>query len=126
MLFTAATKAFCGGIYTQETGILQSPNYPENYPSDLNCSYQIVANRNQTIQLEWIDFEFEDEILGLCYDKLMVHDGIIKSSNKISEFCGTNLPRNIQSRGHILTLHIQTDGFLSYKGFQVRYTIGKA
>ncbi|RDD39578.1 Tolloid-like protein 1 [Trichoplax sp. H2] len=119
----AATEAGCGGTYTQNTGIIRSPRYPKDYTGNLDCTYQIIAGTNQTIQLEWIDFELEAETLSICYDSLTVYDGQKNTNNEVSQYCGTNLPSNYHSRGHVLTLNFQSDSFISNKGFEAHYTL---
>ena len=33
----------CGGVYTELSGELLSPNYPQNYPNNARCEYHIVV-----------------------------------------------------------------------------------
>ena len=56
-------------MFRQSTGTLKSPNYPSNYPSNLNCSWTIEAKpgMQQAIQLLFMDFYSE-----AGWDKLYV------------------------------------------------------
>ena len=33
----------CGGNYTNSTGDIYSPNYPDDYPNDATCPYNIIV-----------------------------------------------------------------------------------
>jgi len=48
LLFTAP----CGQNFTnQETGVLQSPGYPQHYLNNLNCMWVITAGVNDVIRI---------------------------------------------------------------------------
>ena len=58
----------CGALYTDETGMLQSENYPMSYPRNLNCLYVIrPANDQQLYKLVFNNFSTE-----ACCDKVQV------------------------------------------------------
>ena len=40
-----------------ENGILTSPNYPNSYPNNVECSWTITALHNQTVAIQFLDFE---------------------------------------------------------------------
>jgi CUB domain. len=37
-----------------------SPNYPNDYPSNLRCNYTFIETTNRTIGLNFTDFKIED------------------------------------------------------------------
>jgi hypothetical protein len=46
----------CGGTYFTSKGSLQSPNYPNFYPSRKDCTWIIYARAGQQIKLNVTDF----------------------------------------------------------------------
>lgn len=59
--FRAVWSENCGGIFqaTKYPKIIQSPLYPNAYPSNVNCNYTIVAP-NEDIVIEFTDFLLEN------------------------------------------------------------------
>ena len=48
---------------SRKTGLLNSPNYPNKYPNNLNENYPIVAPAGHTIQLTFIDFRLQVNLI---------------------------------------------------------------
>ena len=63
----------CGALYTDETGMLQSDNYPMSYPRNLNCLYVIrPANEQQLYKLVFTNFSTE-----ACCDTVQVGNRLL-------------------------------------------------
>lgn len=63
----AEIQIACGGELTLSTsvtsGTFTSPNYPQNYPHNVDCGWLITAPANERIQLDFIDnFSIERHI----------------------------------------------------------------
>ncbi|XP_035667019.1 plasminogen-like [Branchiostoma floridae] len=66
---------------TTDTGTFTSPNYPDNYPENLNCRYEISVTPPKVIRLTFTYFELEDP-----FDWVYVYDGNTTDSTfQISE-----------------------------------------
>ncbi len=52
-LYKNVTIAECGGILTQERGVIASPNYGanENYPDNLDCIWTLKAREGSVIKV---------------------------------------------------------------------------
>ena len=48
-------------ITAQNSTDISSPNFPENYPNNMNCTWLIVAHNNATIELSLKGYETERE-----------------------------------------------------------------
>ena len=48
----------CGGFIQAELGVITSPNYPLNYPSNTECVYDVVTMVGSTITVT-IDTDFQ-------------------------------------------------------------------
>ena len=42
----------CGGVFSGSSGVITSPNYPQNYDSNHDCRWIIQANDGETIQVK--------------------------------------------------------------------------
>ncbi|XP_046374979.2 cubilin-like [Haliotis rufescens] len=110
----------CGGIYlasSQGTAIT-SPNYPQNYDSNLICKWIIWAASNTTeIRLAG-NFSLVGGIGANCGgDYLTVYDGAAEPTNFLSKLCGTSSD-TLQSTGNLLTIVMKTDSGYNGKGFR--------
>ena len=86
----------CGGNLTNPNGILTSPSYPYNYPNNQDCVYTITQSSDTFLNLKIFVFDLTSKD---CPDKdyLQIRDGISEDSPLIGQFCGTNIPKSIQT-----------------------------
>ena len=49
----------CGGVYTNTTGFIISPNYPGNYPNNKVCNYTILGRTGDVVRVNFTDFTLE-------------------------------------------------------------------
>ncbi len=56
--------------YTDPTGVIISPNHPNDYFDNADCSYRITVVEGMAIQLEFTAFNTEAR-----YDTLRIYDG---------------------------------------------------
>lgn len=52
----------CSHNYDTETGVLTSPNYPDNYPVQIECIYTITVGINRQIVLRFTNFTLEGNL----------------------------------------------------------------
>ncbi|XP_048462936.1 cubilin [Rhincodon typus] len=119
--FSASFTDRCGANFTASSGRIISPNYPDNYDSNLNCEYLINISDQRLIILQ---FEFFD-VEGFLYcddDSLKIYSGTTASGQPIATLCGFLTPRPISSYGPVLlvfkTNHVNTE-----TGFVVNYNL---
>lgn len=59
---TAAPDGSCSFTYvsaSKKRGELNSPRYPSNYPSDMNCSYLFLAESNEQVTIVFDHFKIK-------------------------------------------------------------------
>ena len=82
----------CNDFLDLESGILTSPNYPYDYPSNRECSWTIIApQQQQIITIQFQDFKvgFEDLILhGHCYIVIYIFFSYFRWKEKIQNGLG--------------------------------------
>ncbi|KAK3892747.1 hypothetical protein Pcinc_003437 [Petrolisthes cinctipes] len=109
----------CGGHYHTETGIITSPNYPENYPHSRICEWTISAPRRQQIRLTFDEMLLEESD-GCNYDFLEIRNGKNPTSPLLTTICSFNqsVPE-VLSHTHQLYIKFQSDYSVQKKGFKL-------
>ena len=88
----------CGGSFTTPNGILTSPSYPRNYPSNADCVHTILGPAATGILLSFLSMD----IKGYSWDcgsenYLEIRDGPSENSPLLEKLCGNEIPSPIQS-----------------------------
>ncbi|XP_030572875.1 uncharacterized protein LOC115771344 [Drosophila novamexicana] len=100
---------------------LYSPEYPNLYPKNINCTRVITAPKGQIIRLDFRN-SFNIEAKEECkFDFLEIRDGQYGFSTLIGKFCGTDFPPEITSKERYLWLHFHSDDTIEYTGFSAVY-----
>uniref|UniRef100_A0A9J7XDS2 CUB and Sushi multiple domains 1 n=1 Tax=Cyprinus carpio carpio TaxID=630221 RepID=A0A9J7XDS2_CYPCA len=107
----------CFFNFTTPSGIILSPNYPEEYGNNMNCVWLIIAEPGNRIHLIFSDFELEPQ-----FDYLIVKDDGMPEPTTFGTFSGKDVPSQIASNGHIMRLEFQSDHSNTGKGFNITYT----
>ena len=72
----------CGGSFTTPNGVFTSPLYPELYPDDADCIYNITQPSGTFILLQISSLNIP------CFDYLEIRDGPFNSSHRLHKLCG--------------------------------------
>lgn len=107
----------CGGNYFSSVGVIRTPNFPNSYDPDLECTWVISAPAGRQIQLNVTDFVLENDMCQ--FDYLQIRNGKTASSPLIGSYCGINIPKLITSQTNSLYLFFKTDSSRSEMGFQI-------
>lgn len=116
-IFVFISTVSCFFNFTTPSGIILSPNYPEEYGNNLNCVWLIIAEPGNRIHLIFSDFELEPQ-----FDYLIVKDDGMPEPTTFGTFSGKDVPSQIASNGHIMRLEFQSDHSNTGKGFNITYT----
>ncbi|XP_036315022.1 cubilin [Pipistrellus kuhlii] len=108
----------CLEDYTEESGTFTSPNFPNNYPHNWQCTYRITVGTTHQIALHFTNFSLEEEIGGECLgDFVEIKDGGYETSPPLGKYCGSNPPPRIISHSNKLWLQFKSDFIESKSGF---------
>ncbi|XP_074855023.1 signal peptide, CUB and EGF-like domain-containing protein 2 isoform X5 [Carettochelys insculpta] len=110
----------CGGELGDFTGYVESPNYPGNYPANVECTWNInpPPKRRILIVVPEIYLPIEDE----CGDYLVMRKSSSSNSVTTYETCQTyERPVAFTSRSKKLWIQFKSNEGNSAKGFQVPY-----
>ncbi|KAK9396207.1 cubilin [Crotalus adamanteus] len=117
--FAASTSA-CGGTFHMERGAFNSPSFPEPYPLNIECVWNLLSSPGNRLQLSFTDFQVE-ESEGCTRDYIEIREGNF-SGSLVGRYCGNSLPVNYTSIiGHILWVKFVSDGSSSRRGFQATF-----
>ncbi|XP_072515943.1 signal peptide, CUB and EGF-like domain-containing protein 2 isoform X3 [Salminus brasiliensis] len=117
---TQCKNRHCGGELGDFTGYIESPNYPGNYPANIECTWIInpPPKRRILIVVPEIFLPMEDE----CGDYLVMRKSSLPNSVTTYETCQTyERPIAFTSRSKKLWIQFRSNEGNSGKGFQVPY-----
>lgn len=111
----------CGGVLTGLSGVLTSPEYPNNYPNNVECRWVIQAMGPAAVKLAFMDFQVEAS--ETCtYDYVAVHGG--RGPPHGQHYCGSTRPPTLVSLGHELQVVFKSDFNIGGRGFKAYYFSG--
>ncbi|ELW69712.1 Deleted in malignant brain tumors 1 protein [Tupaia chinensis] len=105
----------CGGVISSLSGSFSSPQYPENYPTDIQCVWEIHVNKKFRIELMIPSLKLED-ILGCPYDSVEIFDGPRIASLSMGKFCAPSAVIFFSS-SDIMTVVFRSDSMITNTGF---------
>ncbi|XP_018416719.1 PREDICTED: embryonic protein UVS.2-like [Nanorana parkeri] len=113
----------CGGLLTNPQGVITSPNFPNNYPIEAYCHWNISTTSK--VKITFTHFDVEGSMSSICaFDKLQVYNGQGLLSSYKSEFCGKTLPPSITSKQNTMQIVFSSDHSASWTGFRLVYAPG--
>eukprot|EP00795_Rhopilema_esculentum_P012904 gene12904-3657_t len=113
--------AGCGSSLTGSGGVLLSPNYPVNYPPNLDCTWEITVDENKFILLQFEDIDIENDS-GCSYDKLLVQEKSDGSKFKTTgKFCGSKVPKPFQTNSNLAKILFTSDDSENGRGFNLTW-----
>ena len=111
--------ALCNYNLTATTGNFTSPGFPNEYPHDTCCSYQITGEEGKSIKIEFLHFNLEYGS-NCNYDSVKIYEGNSANGVLARTFCG-NGSRMYTSVGNKLFVLFKSDSSIEYQGFFARF-----
>ncbi|XP_078493855.1 CUB domain-containing protein 2-like [Ciona intestinalis] len=111
---TTTTASSCGfnAVATSTSQPITSPNYPNNYPNNADCTWTITASDGMRVQLNLIRFSTERS-----YDYLIILSGV----TQLAKLSGSYSNRIYLSNGKSLTLRFTSDSLFNMPGFNATF-----
>uniref|UniRef100_A0AAR2JXJ0 CUB and Sushi multiple domains 3a n=1 Tax=Pygocentrus nattereri TaxID=42514 RepID=A0AAR2JXJ0_PYGNA len=106
----------CGGTLKGRNGTIESPGFPYGYPNGANCTWVIVVEEGNRIQIVFQSFAVEEE-----YDFLSLYDGHPHPANFRTRLTGFQIPPPVTSTGSVFSLRLTSDFAVSAHGFKIYY-----
>ncbi|XP_053215446.1 cubilin [Podarcis raffonei] len=116
----AASTSACGGTFHMERGAFNSPNFPEPYPPNIECVWNILVSPGNRLQLSFTDFQMEASD-DCNKDYLEIREANV-SGHLVGRFCGDSVLENYTSiTGHGLWVIFVSDASGDGRGFQATF-----
>ncbi|KAJ8005317.1 hypothetical protein DPEC_G00145370 [Dallia pectoralis] len=102
----------------------QSPGFPNRYPSQTRCQWQIRTSQQNVISARFSDFHIEDDCSN---DYVFIYDSLISDETQaITQKCGQRPPSNpleVLSSGNLMLVNLITDSSVQRPGFKAFYSV---
>ncbi|XP_039590589.1 CUB domain-containing protein 2 [Polypterus senegalus] len=122
--FVAYRKDVCGGVLTGFSGVISSPDYPDNYPNSVECSWTIQVSNHTVVSLMFLDFQLENN--DECnFDYVAIFDGSSLTDKHLGNYCGSNQPLDVVSSSNKLLVVFKSDFNIGGRGFKAYYYSGE-
>ena len=102
-------------------GNFTSPDYPQHYAHDLDCSWTITVSAGYYIYIHFEHFHLEDGGSHCPYDYVQIFDGSLASNPITTKRCAYLDSWCVYSHSNVVTITLITDGSVSHPGFSAYY-----
>ncbi|XP_043658315.1 cubilin homolog [Drosophila teissieri] len=117
-------KTTCGGKLAARNGVIESPNYPLNYPAHSECEWQVEVSPHHQIVFEMSDLDLESGY-GCNWDYLEAYDLAEDDSEgrKLFKVCGDveESSELLASSSNMAVVRFISDDSISRKGFRLHF-----
>uniref|UniRef100_A0A8K9V7L3 CUB and Sushi multiple domains 2 n=1 Tax=Oncorhynchus mykiss TaxID=8022 RepID=A0A8K9V7L3_ONCMY len=108
--------AQCGGIQEEMEGMILSPGFPGNYPSNSDCTWRIYLPVGYGAHVQFLNFSTEAN-----HDFLEIRNGPLDTSTVIGRFSGQDVPPSLLTTSHETTVYFHSDHSQNKPGFRFEY-----
>uniref|UniRef100_A0A4W5R0B8 CUB and Sushi multiple domains 2 n=1 Tax=Hucho hucho TaxID=62062 RepID=A0A4W5R0B8_9TELE len=108
--------AQCGGIQGEMEGMILSPGFPGNYPSNSDCTWRIYLAVGYGAHVQFLNFSTEAN-----HDFLEIRNGPLDTSTVIGRFSGQDVPPSLLTTSHETTVYFHSDHSQNRPGFRFEY-----
>ena len=100
------------------TGVIASPNYPNNYPANLRKTEIIEVEEGLSVVMQFTAFVVESH--STCaFDYVTIKNG--DGTTLMEKTCGSSLPAAVTSTSNRVEIFFYTDGDFSYSGWRLTW-----
>lgn len=108
-------------------GTITSKNYPNPYPHNTDCTWNIRVATGRTVAITFEDFNIERHT-SCNFDYVAVYDGPDSNATQLMRTCGNTLPNNgsaIHSSANEIFVRMRSDPTSNARGFKASYITGE-
>ncbi|CAN8017177.1 unnamed protein product [Ixodes persulcatus] len=105
-----------------QQGVVESPNFPDTYPSNSDCYSVIRVKEGEQVALKF-ETLFMERNPKCSSDFVEVFDGPSIESKSLGRFCRENQKSSLElmSTGNTMMVHFHSDDIVNLQGFRARY-----
>lgn len=118
--FKASYYTSCGGDVeiNNKFVFLETPYFPENYPPNSQCTWNITYPQNKTLRI--INYFFNTEVSSGCQDDFLeIRDGFGFNSSLIGRYCGTHMSSKTNATGGKVQFRFSSVAPIKDSGFSI-------
>ncbi|CAL8113620.1 unnamed protein product [Orchesella dallaii] len=104
-------------------GTIQTPNYPEDYPSDTSCEWVLEGPPDSRIQLTVFDLETQAWFLGYYDYVAFSRDGNFEKVDQFAGDANAKTPFLVDSYENKIGIRFKSNGFINYRGLKLEYVV---
>ncbi|MEE6466792.1 hypothetical protein FKM82_007053 [Ascaphus truei] len=119
--FSASFISRCGSNFTKSSGRIVSPNYPNKYNNNLNCTYTIHTEADLYIILTFQTFELESSS-SCSKDGIKIFSDATASRVSLASLCGDSVPAPVSIKGS-MSINFYTNSDTTMHGFMASYRV---
>ncbi|XP_062969375.1 enteropeptidase [Cynocephalus volans] len=111
----------CGGPFElwEPNTTFSSTNFPDSYPNQAFCAWNLNAQEGKNIQLHFQEFDLEN-----IFDVVEIRDGGEDDSLLLAVYTGPGPVPDVFSTSNRMTVLLITDETLAKAGFKANFTTG--
>lgn len=121
MTFNISYKTYrCGGQVSDAAGKISTPQFPNRYNGDLECSWLIKSPGEISVKINFTNVQLLDNDCDKSH--IVVYNGDLINKPRIGKFCGPSIPYDVikSQTNSLLVEYMQTSDSKS-KGFSLSY-----
>ncbi|XP_044765339.1 LOW QUALITY PROTEIN: cubilin-like [Coccinella septempunctata] len=109
-------------LTSKSTGSIKSPNWPNDYPENIDCLWLLQAPAGKSIRLTFFNFDLGND--SYCIgDFLEVSSSFTEGKDILIKKCGGPAPEEIISQTPEMRIHFHSDHKNSHRGFLINYSL---
>jgi hypothetical protein len=115
------TENQCSSNMTELFGVITNPNFPLNYPPNVDCTYLIGNGRENT----YVELTIEKFNTEACCDHLRIYDGTNNTAELIMDMSGLQVPTTTYRTklSPYMFMEFISDANGQYDGYSIKYEI---
>eukprot|EP00794_Sanderia_malayensis_P016910 gene16910-18616_t len=111
----------CGGTLKTNNGVITSPGYPENYPANSRCTWDIEVESGKKILISFKKLDIEED--AKCdYDALYIQEKRGRKYKSKLKVCGSKVPRPFKTTSNVARILFSSDESGEESGFKITWT----
>ncbi|KAK9889124.1 hypothetical protein WA026_004393 [Henosepilachna vigintioctopunctata] len=111
----------CGGIFHSKNRIIQTPDYPNDYPNNTECVWEIRADEGYHIGFSFIGRFHLEESDECADDYLKIWDWKDDQWVHLKTLCGRETPNPVNSTGNRMKVMFRSNNKIRARGFKAKW-----
>lgn len=118
----------CGGILHDNSNsvsdirpTIETPSYPESYPNNTECIWEIVAYDGYILTLYFFDRFYLESTANCTNDYVEVSDWVNEQWTAVGRYCGRELPQSINSTSNKIMVRFKSNDKINGQGFRASW-----